>query len=165
MGESLRRAGDREALDWFQRVIAEHPQSAFVFPARYWAGWCLTWHKDDPSAAIPYFQEVLAKDGDDWRIARALWCLAHCHVKLGEYDKGLATCQELLSRSGENYAFWHGFAHQTMGYIHYQQKHYEQAKEELRLTMSRYPGGIWAWEAYRVLRDVEAAEAESGSGG
>jgi len=165
IGHNMTWMNDYEgALKWYQRMIAENPDSEYALPARRWAGECLMW--EHPKEAIPYFQEVLARESDDTQKAWALWDLATCYAELEQYDNARATYGDLLSRKGAAYEYWYASAHQNIGMSFYLQKRYAEARAELSLAITGWPQETQTVEnARRILGWVDQAEKRAASGG
>lgn len=147
------------------RTLAIEP---CVPQARFLAAATLT--AEHPQQAIPYYQEVIAKDPDAYRVANALWNLAMCQSELGDFEGARASYSALLSRSDETSVSYHASARKNIGFNYYLQGLYAQARAELEVTIAHWPNSNAAEEAQRVLgyiaeRERQAAENAGAAGG
>ncbi len=89
--------GDPAALDDFQKVMREFPQSAFRDESAYSVGYAYS-RRGEYARAIPYFQAVALKAAGSDVGDRSSLAVAVCLFNMGSFDKALASLEYLRAR-------------------------------------------------------------------
>ena len=89
---------DDEAIDWYKKVVASYPRSAYAEEAQYLAGW-LEFNRGKYKLAIAPLEESLRRYPKSKWVDDALWFLGMSHYFLGEWDQARARL-DTLAKSG-----------------------------------------------------------------
>jgi len=141
---------DKEAITWYQRVVAEYPRSSWAAEAQYLSGW-LEFNMGNYREGLPHLERML-KLYPRSRYARlARWFLGMSHYFLGDYDKALPIFEHIGKEqgrlSGGKGRYWHARTLHKMG------KKSAAATEDEDLV-GRYPFSWYALLARSRLREL-----------
>jgi len=75
---------DDEAIDWYRKVVAAYPKSAYAQEAQFLAGW-LEFNRGKYREAIAPLEETLRRYPRSKWVDDALWFLGMAHYFLGEW--------------------------------------------------------------------------------
>ena len=85
---------DDEAIEWYKKVVAAYPRSAYAEEAQYLSGW-LEFNRGKYKQAIAPLEESLRRYPRSKWVDDALWFLGMSHYFLGEWDKARARLDTL----------------------------------------------------------------------
>ena len=132
---------DKEAIDWYQRVVAEYPRSDWAAEAQFLSGW-LEFNMGNYQAAIPHLERMLDRYERSRWAEQASWFLGFSHFMLGDHEKALPFFETLSKQSdrlqGGKGRYWHARSLQLLG-------RKADAFTEYRALVSRYP---FSWYAH-----------------
>lgn len=139
---------DREAITWYQRVVAEFPRTPWAAEAQFLSGW-LAFNLGDYEAAIPHLEATLDRYGRSEHAAGARWFLGFSHFLLGRHERALPHFTA-LSRMRDRLAggqgrYWRARALQELGRA-------DEAGAEYRALVAAYPFSWYALLARSRLR-------------
>jgi soluble lytic murein transglycosylase len=131
---------DREAIAWYQRVVAEFPRTSWAAEAQFLSGW-LAFNLGDYEAAIPHFEATLDRYGRSEWTASTRWFLGFSHFLLGQHERALPHFTALAKHrdrlEGGQGRYWRGRALQELGRA-------DEASATYRELVAAYP---FSWYA------------------
>jgi soluble lytic murein transglycosylase len=140
---------DEEAIEWYQRVVAEFPSTMWAKEAQYLSGW-LHYNLGQYDKAVPHLEKMLDRYGDSKWAAHAEWFLAMSHYFAGHYKKALPGFEALGRRGGKltggKGRYWTGRTQQKLGRT-------DDANSTYEALVGRYP---LSW--YALLARARLAE-------
>jgi soluble lytic murein transglycosylase len=90
---------DEEAIQWYEKLVAQVPRSRFAAEAQYLCGW-LKFNVGKFREALPGLEETRRRYPRSPWADMALWYLAFSHYLLGEHEAALPLFEELARKSG-----------------------------------------------------------------
>ncbi|MGE0546506.1 MAG: transglycosylase SLT domain-containing protein [Kofleriaceae bacterium] len=90
---------DDEAIDWYRKVVAAYPHTAWAAEAQYLSGW-LELNRGRYRQAIAPLEESLRRYPKSKWVDDALWSLGMSHYFLGEWDRARVRLEALARRGG-----------------------------------------------------------------
>ena len=90
---------DKEAIDWYQRVVKEYPASSYAGEAQYLSGW-LEFNLGRYSRAVPYLKEMRRRFPRSKFANEALWYWGMSHYLNNEFSEALNVFDK-LSQKGD----------------------------------------------------------------
>lgn len=109
---------DEEAIEWYQRVVAEYPSSAWAAEAQYLSGW-LHYNLGQYDKAVPHLDKMLARYGSSRWAEHAEWFLAMSHYFAGDFEQALPRFEAIGRRGGKltggKGRYWTGRTQQKLG--------------------------------------------------
>jgi soluble lytic murein transglycosylase len=143
---------DREAIAWYQRLVAKFPRTPWAAEAQFLSGW-LAFNLGDYQAAIPHFETTLARYGRTEWSDQARWFLGFSHFLLGQHERALphfAALARLRDRlAGGQGRYWHARALHELGRT-------DEAGAGYRALVSAYP---FSWYALLARSRLQALGA------
>lgn len=146
---------DKEAIEWYQRLVAEYPSSYWAAEAQFLSGW-LEFNVGNYEPAIAHL-EIMRKRyrRSNW-VNDATWFQALSHYLLGQHDEALPLFESLAKRSGKldggKGHYWQARTLQKLG-------REEDAEREYRELVGRYP---FAWYSLLARSRLAAAKVDIG---
>ena len=90
---------DPEAIEWYRKVVAAYPSSAYAEEAQYLSGW-LQFNEGQYRKAIAPLEESIRRYPKSKWVDDAMWFLGLSHYFLGEWVKARAHLAALAKRGG-----------------------------------------------------------------
>lgn len=90
---------DKEAIRWYQKLVASRPRSRWAAEAQFLSGW-LEFNLKNYREAIPYLEKTASRYRRTKWGPKARWYLGFSHFMLGEHKKALPYFERLAKRSG-----------------------------------------------------------------
>jgi soluble lytic murein transglycosylase len=131
---------DREAIEWYQRLVAEFPRTPWAAEAQFLSGW-LAFNLGDYQTAIPHFEATLDRYGKSEWVASTRWFLGFSYFLLGQHERALPHFTALARNrdrlEGGQGRYWRGRALQELG-------RKDEANATYRELVAAYP---FSWYA------------------
>ncbi|MGN6109342.1 MAG: transglycosylase SLT domain-containing protein [Kofleriaceae bacterium] len=90
---------DDQAIDWYRKVVASYPRTAYAEEAQFLSGW-LEFNRGNYRAAIGPLEQSLQRYPRSKWVDDALWFLGMSHYFLGEWDAARARLDALSRHRG-----------------------------------------------------------------
>jgi soluble lytic murein transglycosylase len=138
---ALSRAdADREAIGWYQKLVAQYPRSSWAAEAQFLSGW-LEFNMGNYRAALPYLEATRKRFASSRFATQATWYLGFSHFLLREYEAALPYF-ETLRGAGDHLVdgqgrYWRARSLQELGRS-------GEAVSEYRALVGRHP---FSWYA------------------
>lgn len=137
-----------EAIQSFQKIAQNHPDSPWSGSALYWIGETKFRQGKDEEAFL-YFQKAVEKHPDDEFNAYALYSCGWMQLKKGAYEAGHQFFHRVHEKNpthpiAESSLFWSGYCLYHLGQYH-------GALKELKILLQRHPKGKWNPEAEYLM--------------
>jgi soluble lytic murein transglycosylase len=146
---------DDEAIDWYKKVVARYPRTAWAEEAQFLSGW-LEFNRGKYAAAIKPLEQNLAKYPRSKWIDDTLWFLGMSHYFLGEWDEARTQLTRLAkfggSLEGGKGTYWLARIDDHLG------KH-DDAAAGYRQIITRYP---FSWYALLARARLKAGNINVG---
>ena len=91
---------DEQAIDWYQKVVAEYPRSKWAAEAQYLSGW-LWFNMGEYAKGIPYLEQMRVKYRRSKWTKVADWYLGFSYFLLDQRAKALPYFERLAKRGGK----------------------------------------------------------------
>lgn len=133
-----------EAIQTFQKLIQEYPNSPWKGAAVYWMGEA-TFHQGKIDEAFSCFQKVVNEHPDNEWITYALYSCGWIQLKKEAYEEGHQFFYRAYDKSpshpvAQSSLFWSGYCLYSLG-------RYTEATQEMDTLLQKYPKGVWRPEA------------------
>ena len=138
---------DDQAIDWYHRVVATFPRTAWAEEAQFLSGW-LDFNRGRYREAIKPLEDSLARYPRSKWVDDSLWFLGMSHYFLGEWDAARASLAKLARYSG---ALEGGKAMYWLARIDERLKQKDAAIAGYRDTITRHPFSWYALLAHSRL--------------
>jgi soluble lytic murein transglycosylase len=140
---------DQEAIQWYQRLVAEFPRTPWAAEAQFLSGW-LSFNLGAYQVAIPHLEATVARYGRSEWGEQARWFLGFSHFLLGQHERALPHFA-ILARQRDRLAggqgrYWHARALQELGRT-------DEAAAGYRALIAEYP---FSWYALLARSRLQA---------
>ena len=140
---------DAEAIEWYQRLVAEYPRSTWAKEAQYLSGW-LEYNLGNYDKAIVHLDKMLDRYSDSTWADDAQWFLAMSHYLAGDYANALPKFEVIARTSGKleggKGRYWAARSLQKLDRL-------DEANKGYEALVGRYP---FSW--YALLARARLAE-------
>lgn len=140
---------DREAIQWYQRLVAQFPRTPWAAEAQFLSGW-LAFNLGDYQVAIPHLEATVTRYGRTEWSEQARWFLGFSHFLLGQHERALphfAALARMRDRlAGGQGRYWHARALQELGRA-------DEAAAGYRSLIAAYP---FSWYALLARSRLQA---------
>jgi soluble lytic murein transglycosylase len=141
---------DKEAIRWYQRVVAEYPRSRWAAEAQFLSGW-LEFNLGNYRSGLPYLQTMQKRFSKSKFAVEALWYEGMSHFLLGEYRAAKPLFEKLKKRGdrliGGKGHYWLARTEQLLGAK-------KEASAGYRSLFGRYPLSWYALLATAQLDEL-----------
>jgi soluble lytic murein transglycosylase len=131
---------DHEAIQWYQRLVAEFPRTPWAAEAQFLSGW-LSFNLGEYQVAIPHLEATVDRYGRSEWSEQARWFLGFSHFLLGQHERALphfaAQARKRDRLAGGQGRYWHARALQELGRT-------DEATTGYRALIAEYP---FSWYA------------------